>query len=167
MAEKLVLQQQQLRLLQLLQHFAVMTTAIGTIIVIIGLTISSSTNKIPTFQNTFAVGFEEVSPQLIGTPSISRESDGTIEVNFKAAGLSNIITNVFLSTSSVNCHGENHNNGGSKEVTIEPQNSNIRGTITLTPPDGCSSPITYDNLVLHLQQKGVDVLTYSFGNFNP
>jgi hypothetical protein len=151
------------------QHFAITTTAIGMImIVIIGLT-SSSTNNISIFQNTFAISFgNKGSAGFIGTPSISRNSDGTIKVNFKATGLSNIITNVFLSTSSINCHGDNHNNNGvSKEVTIEPQNSNIRGTITLTPPEGCSSPITYDNLVLHLQQKDADVLTYSFGNFNP
>ena len=163
MAEKLVLQQQCQR--RQLHHFVIMRTVIGIMMmVIIGLT---STINIPIFQNTFAIGFDKASPDFIGTPSISRDSDGTIKVNFKAAGLSNILTYVFLSTSSINCHGDIRNNVGSKEVTFGPQDGNVKGFITLTPPEGCSSPITYDNLVLHLQQKGVDVLTYNFGNFNP
>lgn len=63
-------------------------------------------------------------------------------------------------------------------TTVQPRNGNVAATVTIGPPalpsasQVCTDPsdtievikITYDNVVLHIQQNGVDILTFNFGN---
>lgn len=61
---------------------------------------------------------------------------------------------------------------------VQPRNGNVAAIVTIGPPalpsasDVCLNTsdtievikITYDNVVLHIQQNGVDILTFNFGN---
>jgi hypothetical protein len=80
----------------------------------------------------FAAPVSAASPHFIGTPSIN-ESNTTLQVNFKAAGLGNVETATFNLTGSVEVFSRCYNRGGNK-----PQADNKQETIpvnaTLTVP---------------------------------
>jgi len=143
------------------------------------------------------------SPHFIGTPTITKNPNFSLTSNFKAAGLANVVSNVFLSsfgggnrssfggTAELQCVNPGGNNPPPKQVTfgplqgqvasIQPRDGQITGTVTLGPPplpsasQICPNPnwsilllsVTYFNVVLHIQQSGVDILTFNFGNVDP
>jgi hypothetical protein len=135
------------------------------------------------------------SPHFIGTPTIRKNPNGSLTANFKAAGLANIVTGAFLTssggTATLQCVNPGGNNPPPKQVTfgplqgqttfIQPNNGQITATVSIGPPalpsasQICPNPgwsvrivsLTYDNVVLHIQQNGVDILTFNFGNVDP
>ena len=135
------------------------------------------------------------SAHFIGTPTIVKNPNASLTATFKAAGLGNVVTNAFLTSSGGTAVLQCVNPGGSspppKQVsfgptqgqttTIPPSNGQITASASIGPPplpsasQICPNPnwsvrlisITYDNVVLHLQQNGVDLLTYNFGNVDP
>ena len=135
------------------------------------------------------------SPHFIGTPSIVKNSDLSLTASFKAAGLGNSPTNIFLSSSGGSADLQCINPGGNnpppkhvdfgpltgQTVTVTPRNGQVTATPTLPTPDLpgadeiCPNPhwqvdilsLTYDNVVLHIQQNGVDILTFNFGDVDP
>ncbi len=135
------------------------------------------------------------SPHFIGTPSIVKNSDLSLTANFKAAGLGNTATDIFLSSSGGSADLQCVNPGGNnpppkhvdfgplsgQTVTVTPRNGQVSATPTIGPPalpgadEICPNPhwevdiisLTYDNVVLHIQQNGVDILTFNFGNVDP
>jgi hypothetical protein len=66
-------------------------------------------------------------------------------------------------------------------TVIQPNSGQITARASIGPPplpsvsQICPNPnwsvlllmITYDNVVLHIQQQGVDILTFNFGNVDP
>ncbi|HET7389178.1 MAG TPA: hypothetical protein VFJ51_00020 [Nitrososphaeraceae archaeon] len=64
---------------------------------------------------------------------------------------------------------------------ITPRNGQITASASIGPPplpssaQVCPNPnwsisilrLTYDNVVLHIQQNGLDILTFNFGNVDP
>jgi hypothetical protein len=135
------------------------------------------------------------SPHFIGTPTITKNPNFSLTANFKAAGLGNVVSNVFLSssggTADLQCVNPGGNNPPPKKVsfgplqgqvvTVQPRNGQITASPSIGPPplpsasQICPNPnwsvaivsLTYFNVVLHIQQSGVDVLTFSFGNVDP
>jgi hypothetical protein len=135
------------------------------------------------------------SAHFIGTPTIVKNPNASLTATFKAAGLGNVVTNAFLTSSGgtavLQCVNPGGNNPPPKQVsfgptqgqttTIPPSNGQITASASIGPPplpsasQICPNPnwsvrlisITYDNVVLHLQQNGVDLLTYNFGNVDP
>lgn len=135
------------------------------------------------------------SPHFIGTPTITKNPNGSLTATFKAAGLANVVTGAFLSSSGgtavLQCVNPGGNNPPPKQVsfgplqgqitTIQPNNGQITASATIGPPplpsasQICPNPnwnvlllhITYFNVVLHIQQNGVDILTFSFGTVDP
>ena len=132
------------------------------------------------------------SPHFIGTPQIVKNSNFSIQASFKAAGLANIVSQAFLSSSGgtavLQCVNPGGNNPPPKQVTfgplqgqavdIQPRNGQITATTgPLGPPplpsasQICPNPnwnvvilsVTYTNVVLHIQQNNVDILTFNFG----
>src|SRR5919198_1655891 len=88
------------------------------------------------------------SPHFIGTPTITKNSDFSLTSHFKAAGLANIVTGAFLTTSGgtalLQCVNPGGNNPPPKEVSfgplqgqttfIQPNNGQITATVTIGPP---------------------------------
>jgi hypothetical protein len=135
------------------------------------------------------------SPHFIGTPAIVKNPNGSLTATFKAAGLANVVTGAFLvssgGTAVVQCVNPGGNNPPPKQVSfgplqgqetfIPPNNGQITASVSIGPPalpsasQICPNPnwhvallsITYDNVVLHIQQNGVDILTFNFGNVDP
>lgn len=135
------------------------------------------------------------SPHFIGTPRIVKNPNGSLTANFKAAGLANIVTGAFLTssggTATLQCVNPGGNSPAPKKVTfgplqgqttqIQPNNGQITASATIGPPplpsasQICPNPnwsvrlvsITYFNVVLHIQQNGADILTFNFGNVDP
>jgi hypothetical protein len=135
------------------------------------------------------------SPHFIGTPHITKNANGSLTASFKAAGLANIVTGAFLTSSGgtavLQCVNPGGNNPPPKQVSfgplqgqttfITPNNGQITASATIGPPplpsasQICPNPnwsvtlvsITYDNVVLHIQQNGADILTFNFGNVDP
>jgi hypothetical protein len=135
------------------------------------------------------------SPHFIGTPTITKNPNGSLTAHFKAAGLANVVTGAFLTSSGgtavLQCVNPGGNNPPPKQVTfgplqgqttfIVPNNGQIAASATIGPPplpgasQICPNPnwsvqivsITYNNVVLHIQQNRVDILTYNFGNVEP
>src|SRR5947208_3055340 len=135
------------------------------------------------------------SPHFIGTPQIHKNPNGSLTATFKAAGLANVVTGAFLSSSGgtavLQCVNPGGNNPPPKQVsfgplqgqitTIQPNNGQITASVTIGPPplpsasQICPNPnwnvlllhITYFNVVLHIQQNGVDILTFNFGTVDP
>jgi hypothetical protein len=135
------------------------------------------------------------SPHFIGTPTIVKNPNGSLTANFKAAGLANIVSGAFLTSSGGTALLQCVNPGGNppppKQVSfgplqgqttfIQPRNGQITASATIGPPplpsasQICPNPnwsvklvsITYFNVVLHIQQNGADVLTHNFGNVDP
>jgi len=109
--------------------------------------------------------------------------------------LANIVSQAFLSSSGgtaiLQCVNPGGNNPPPKvvsfgplqgqKVNIQPRNGQITASVSIGPPtlpsasQICPNPgwnvrlvsITYDNVVLHIQQNGVDILTHNFGNVDP
>ena len=131
------------------------------------------------------------SPHFIGTPRITKNPDFSLTASFKAAGLGNVVSDVFLSSSGGTADLQCVNPGGNdpppkrvdfgplqgETVTVTPRNGQVTATVSLGPPslpgasELCPNPnwsvrtisVTYDNVVLHIQQGGQDVLTHNFG----
>src|SRR5712691_5414092 len=67
------------------------------------------------------------SPHFIGTPTITHNTDFSLTANFKAAGLANIVSQAFLSssggTANLQCVNPGGNNPPPKAVSFGPINS--------------------------------------------
>ena len=135
------------------------------------------------------------SPHFIGTPTIPKNPNGSLTTTFKGAGLANIVAAAFLrssgGTATLQCVNSAGNSPPPKVVRfvplqgqttfIQPNNGQITASSTIGPPSLPSAAqicpnrdwsvklvsITYFNVVLHIQQNGVDILTYNFGNLDP
>jgi hypothetical protein len=137
------------------------------------------------------------SPHFIGTPKIVKNADLSLTASFKAAGLANVATGAFLTASEVTadlqCVNPGGNNPPPKTATfgptqgpttqITPRNGQITASATLLPPTqqqledaaDCPNPnwtvdllsITYSDVSLHIQQNGVDILSFNFGDQDP
>jgi hypothetical protein len=135
------------------------------------------------------------SPHFIGTPTITKNADLSLTADFKAAGLGNIVSEAFLSSSGGTAELQCVNPGGNnppawqfefdslagQTTIIPPRNGHITATVTLGPPplpsadEVCPNPnwsvailsLTYENVVLHIQQDGQDILTFDFGDVDP
>jgi hypothetical protein len=135
------------------------------------------------------------SPHFIGTPTIVKNPNGSLTTTFKAAGLANIVTGAFLTSSGgtavLQCVNPGGNNPPPKEVTfgptqgqttfIQPNNGQITASASIGPPplpgasQICPNPnwsvalvsLTYNNVVLHIQQQNSDILTLNFGTVDP
>ena len=123
-------------------------------------------------------------PHFIGTPTVVKNPDFTVTTNFKAAGLGNVVSQAFLSSSGgiavVHCVNPGGNSPPPQQVsfgplqgrvvTIQPRNGQITASPTIGPPslpspsETCPNPnwivqlvsLTYSNVVLHIQQQGFD-----------
>jgi hypothetical protein len=137
------------------------------------------------------------SPHFVGTPTCAKNSNtGVLTCSGKAGGMGDATTTSFLTASqvieNVVCvnHGGNIAPGqGTSESNvvgpseeIAPHNGQITFSAQLFPPPvptskqaGCPNDnwkvkvlsLTYDDVVLHIDQNGTDVLTESFGNIDP
>jgi hypothetical protein len=135
------------------------------------------------------------SPHFIGTPTIVKNPNNSLTAHFKAAGLGNVVTDIFLTSSGgtavLQCVNPGGNNPPPKEVsfgplqgqtvTVQPRNGQVTASPTIGPPSLpgasqiCPNPnwsvqlvsLTYENVVLHIQQGGVDILTFNFGDVDP
>jgi hypothetical protein len=138
------------------------------------------------------------SPHFIGTPTISKSSSGDLTAKFKAAGLGNSATDVFITSSEVSADLQCVNKGGNPPppkhaefgptegptTTITPRNGQITASPTLPFPASqqelrdaadCPNPnwtvratnILFEDVVLHIQQNDVDILTFNFGDVDP
>jgi hypothetical protein len=135
------------------------------------------------------------SPHFIGTPQIGKNPNGSLTANFKASGLANVVSAAFLTssggTATLQCENKGGNDPEPKEVDfgplqgqttfIQPRNGQITATVSIGPPplptasQICPNPnwsvqlvsLTYDNVVLHIQQGGSDILTFNFGTVDP
>jgi hypothetical protein len=135
------------------------------------------------------------SPHFIGTPTITKNPDVSLTATFKAAGLGNVVSDAFLTSSGgtavLQCVNPGGNSPPPKQVsfgplqgqvvTIQPRNGQITASATIGPPplppasEICPNPnwsvqivsLTYFDVVLHIQQQGFDILTFNFGNVDP
>jgi hypothetical protein len=135
------------------------------------------------------------SPHFIKSPTIVKNPNFSLTAKFKAAGLANVVSNVFLSssggTADLQCVNPGGNNPPPKRVdfgplqgqvvAVQPNNGQITASPTLVPPplptaaqicpnknwDIDILSLTYFNVVLHIQQQGTDILTFNFGNVDP
>jgi hypothetical protein len=135
------------------------------------------------------------SPHFIKTPQITKNADLSLTATFKAAGLGNVVSDVFLTSSGGTADLQCINPGGNdpppkqvdfgplqgQVVTVQPRNGQITASPTIGPPplpgadEICPNPnwsvqinsLTYENVVLHIQQGGVDILTFNFGDVDP
>lgn len=130
-------------------------------------------------------------PHYSNTPTITKNSNQSITANFNAASLGKKLANVTLSshaTADIQCVNPGGYSVPSKKVEfqqmqvstgdVKPKNGKIKAALTLGPPDFPSAldvcpnnnwstnvlSLTYENPVLHIQQKNSDVLNFTFGN---
>lgn len=143
---------------------------------------------------TFSAAYA-ASPHFIGTPTIVKNPDFSLTASFKAAGLGNVVTDIFLTSSGgvadLQCVNPGGNNPPPKRVdfgplegqtvTVQPHNGQVTASPTIGPPplpssaELCPNPnwtvavlsLTYFDVVLHIQQGGVDILTFNFGDVDP
>ncbi|WP_415282395.1 hypothetical protein [Candidatus Nitrososphaera sp. FF02] len=134
-------------------------------------------------------------PHFIKTPTITKNPDLSLTASFKAAGLGNVATDIFLASSGgvadLQCVNPGGNNPPPKRVdfgplqgqvvTVTPRNGQVTANPTIGPPplpgaaEICPNPnwtvqivsLTYTDVVLHIQQGGVDILTFNFGDVDP
>jgi hypothetical protein len=135
------------------------------------------------------------SPHFIGIPQITKNANLSLTSTFKAAGLGNVVSDVFLTSSGGTAELQCVNPGGNnpppklvdfgplqgQTVTVTPRNGQITASPTIGPPP-LPSPseicpnrnwtidivsLTYENVVLHIPQGGVDILTFNFGDVDP
>jgi len=136
------------------------------------------------------------SPHFIGTPSCTKNADFSLTCSGKAAGLGNSPTGAFLTSRDVSGTIQCQNNGGNfpppkgfdfGPLTGPTQNITVHnGQITFSPSIGppplpsasdfCPNgktwrvvilSLTYNGVVLHIQQNGADLLTFDFGSIDP
>ena len=135
------------------------------------------------------------SPHFIGTPTIVKNPNFSLTANFKAAGLGNIVNDIFLTSSGgvadLQCVNPGGNDPPPKQVdfgplqgqvvTVTPRNGQVTASPSIGPPplpgaaELCPNPnwdvrinsLTYFDVVLHIQQGGVDILTFDFGDVDP
>jgi hypothetical protein len=134
-------------------------------------------------------------PHFVKGPDIKKNADFSLTATFKAAGLGNVVSEVFLTssggTAELQCVNPGGNNPPPKKVdfddlqgqTVEitPKNGQITAKPTLGPPslpgadEICPNKnwdvdivsLTYENVELHIQQGGNDILTFDFGDVDP
>jgi hypothetical protein len=127
-------------------------------------------------------------PHFVKGPTLSENTrDLSLTVSFKAAGLGNEPINIFLTSSGGSADLQCVNKGGNEPapkqfefgplqgdtITVTPRNGQITASPTLEPPDlpsgrdaGCPNnnwtvrpnSITYENVELHIEQNGQDIL---------
>src|SRR6266571_1057747 len=77
------------------------------------------------------------SPHFIGTPTITKNANGSLTASFKAAGLGNLATDVFLSstggTAVLQCLNPGGNDPPPKLVSFGPLESHV---VTVDPRNG-------------------------------
>lgn len=135
------------------------------------------------------------SPHFVGAQSCSKGLSFGLACSGKAAGLGNLPTTAFLTASEVDetfvCVNPGGNvapgqptvtqkvTGPSQEIT--PHNGQITYVVTIPPPETPSASevcpngnwtvnptsLTYKDVVVHIQQSGVDLLTHDFGTVDP
>jgi hypothetical protein len=132
-------------------------------------------------------------PHFVRGPTLTEnQRDFSLTVNFKAAGLGNEATDVFLTSSGGSAELQCVNKGGNdpepkqfefgdlqgETITITPRNGQITASPTLEAPDLpsareiCPNPnwtvdiesITFEDVELHVQQDGTDILFHDFGD---
>jgi len=134
-------------------------------------------------------------PHFLEIPTIERNSNFSLTVDFNATGLADLITTTYLSSSGgdsgLKCVDLQQKGPPAKlfsfdglkgqEVIIQPINGEISNSSTIGPPQLSSASdfcfisasnvkiesITYEDVVLHIEQAGEDVLTHDFGNVDP
>lgn len=144
---------------------------------------------------SFSAAAFAASPHFIGTPTIVKNPNLSLTASFKAAGLGNVASDIFLSSSGGTAVLQCVNGGGNAPapksvdfgplqgqiVTVQPRNGQVTASPSIGPPalPGASQicpnanwsvilvSLTYTNVVLHIQQGGVDILTFNFGNVDP
>jgi hypothetical protein len=132
------------------------------------------------------------SPHFVRGPTLEENADFSLTASFKAAGLGNVVSEVFLTSSGGSADLQCVNPGGNdpppkqvdfgplqgETVFIQPRNGQITASASIGPPplpgadDICPNPnwsvrinsLTYEDVVLHIQQGGVDILTHDFGD---
>lgn len=131
-------------------------------------------------------------PHLVRGPKLIKNADFSLTADFKAAGLGNVVSDIFLSSSGgvadLQCVNPGVNDPPPKRVdfgplegetvTVEPRNGQVTASPSIGPPDDlpdadeiCPNPnwsieiasLTYSDLETHIQQGGQDVLTHNFG----
>jgi len=135
------------------------------------------------------------SPHFVRGPTIVKNPNFSLTANFKAAGLGNVVTDIFLTSSGGTADLQCVNPGGNnpppkrvdfgplqgKVVTVTPRNGQVTASPTIGPPplpgaaELCPNPnwsvrinsLTYEDVVLHIQQGGVDILIFNFGDVDP
>lgn len=144
---------------------------------------------------SFSVAASAASPHFVKGPTITKNDDLSLTATFKAAGLGNVVSDIFLTSSGgeavLQCVNPGGNNPPPKEVdfgplqgqvvTVQPRNGQVTASPTLGPPtlpgasEICPNPnwtvdivsLTYFDVVLHIQQGGLDILTFNFGDVDP
>ncbi|MFD8373501.1 hypothetical protein ACFV2Z_22445 [Streptomyces sp. NPDC059688] len=136
------------------------------------------------------------SPHFIGDVTRMKSLTTGLRCSGKAAGLGNAPTGAFLTASSVEAEYVCVNRGGNvapgqgtefqnvvgPTQTIRPRNGQITFTnVTIRPPETPSARevcpngnwtvhligLTYNDVVLHIQQNGTDILTRDLGDIDP
>jgi len=130
-------------------------------------------------------------PHLSGTPDIIKDSDLSITVNYQAKELGKKTANVTLSshtTALIGCvnpggqlspsKGVQSEETQSQSVQIKPKDGKIKGSLNSGPPtfpsvlSVCPNKnwhtsilsLTYENVVMVIQQKNSEILKFNFGN---
>ena len=130
-------------------------------------------------------------PHLSGTPDIIKDSDLSITVNYQAKELGKKTANVTLSshtTALIGCvnpggqlspsKGVQSEETQSQSVKIKPKDGKIKGSLNSGPPtfpsvlSVCPNKnwhtsilsLTYENVVMVIQQKNSEILKFNFGN---
>lgn len=134
-------------------------------------------------------------PHFIGSPTITKSITSGLTVSWKAAGLDSLPTAAFLTADQVQAQYVCENHGGNiapgqpqvfsnvvgPTVNIMPRNGQITFTVNLPVPPAPNPSVvcpngnwsvdllslTYVNVVVHLQQNSVDILTGSLGTIDP
>jgi hypothetical protein len=134
-------------------------------------------------------------PHFVRGPTIVKNPDFSLTARFKAAGLGNDATDIFLSSSGgvaeLQCVNPGDNDPPPKRVefgpllgqvvTVTPRNGQVTASPSIGPPslpgadELCPNPnwsiaivsITYFDVELHIQQFGSDILTFDFGDVDP
>lgn len=144
--------------------------------------------------SVFAAAFA-ANPHFVRGPTIVKNADLSLTASFKAAGLGNVVTDIFLSSSGGTADLQCVNPGGNdpppkqvdfgplqgETVTVQPRNGQVTASPSIGPPplpgadEICPNPnwsvrinsLTYEDVELHIQQGGVDILTHDFGDVDP
>ena len=145
--------------------------------------------------STLIISSALANPSFVETPTIEKNSNSGLTANFNATGLKNQVTTAILSSSGgdagltcVDLSGKgsapklfSFNAQQGHELTIQPVNGEISNSSTMDPPQLPSTSefcfvsalnieiesITYEDVVLHIKQNGVDVLRFDFGSVGP